>query len=457
MSIVQELIRGKINISEFEMSEEILKYPELTAIDLWLLPQEPFNAWRKKYDYPNLLENIKSNQWRFKDWMQEQNLTDDLLIDGYVSSFLKHKVKSEDPKYHVVRVSTAKKTSIQVWWEYDEDDIIRGRGIDYEYIQSFISYYDWCIIQGKEIDLLENCQKYDQASSSQQVYLNLNYPLLQMGGIDVPVNAVGVLLRGKMLEFVNLSGLKLKDEIHFGEMGVLSFDHCVLDNVECNFLNFSSLQFYYSSIMNIQIRNSNLYHWDLINSVLTGNILDSKLNSFCIFGGQFIPNFINSEINNISIDFKGLPHSKEFEKTYRVLSRCLIDAGNDKESKRLKLLENEFIRLKQNKFERGILWINKIFWGYGLYPTRIIWHSLFIIFAFGLFYSFFPSNIGLNPENSYVVDLFDSFFYSILTFVTMSYGSLFPSGFVKWFAVTEAFLGLIFMGFLIAGLTKSNR
>lgn len=49
-----------------------------------------------------------------------------------------------------------------------------------------------------------------------------------MGGLCPLVNGVGIMLRGKKLEFVNASGLELHGTIYFGSMGNLEFDHCEL-------------------------------------------------------------------------------------------------------------------------------------------------------------------------------------------------------------------------------------
>lgn len=76
MSIVQDIYSKNINITDLELAEEIVKHSELTALDLWLLPQYPFDQWRRKYDYPRLLKNIKDNQHDFTTWMTEQGITD---------------------------------------------------------------------------------------------------------------------------------------------------------------------------------------------------------------------------------------------------------------------------------------------------------------------------------------------------------------------------------------------
>src|SRR5690606_2834441 len=123
-----------------------------------------------------------------------------------------------------------------------------------------------------------------------------NIKLLKMGGMEPPANSVGILLRGKKLEFINVSGLELKGTIYFGSMGNLSFEHCTVDNLKCNELDMPLLDFQNCSIRNIQIRNSYVQQWLFVSCETTGNIIDSKLTSIRIYGGQFNPAFTNSEI-----------------------------------------------------------------------------------------------------------------------------------------------------------------
>ena len=71
MTIVQEIYNKNNNICDLELTKKIFKYKELTSLDLWLLPQYPFDQWRREYDYPKLLQNIKEHQPDFTTWMVE--------------------------------------------------------------------------------------------------------------------------------------------------------------------------------------------------------------------------------------------------------------------------------------------------------------------------------------------------------------------------------------------------
>ena len=227
MAIVEEIYKKNINITDLELATEIIKHQELSIIDLWLLPQYPFDQWRKKYDYPRILKNIKTNQNDFITWMSEQGLTDEHLLGGYLSDYFEHKELSVDKKKHLIEVSYKGKVSLQAWHSYDGKTSTKGDGepVLYKFIKEFISYYDWKLLKGEKFNFKDTFHRDEPNTPNEEVYLNHNIGLLKMGGIRPPVNAIGVLLRGKKLEFINASGLELKGTIYYGDMGNLSFEH----------------------------------------------------------------------------------------------------------------------------------------------------------------------------------------------------------------------------------------
>ncbi len=96
MTLVQQIYHDNINITDIELAEEIIKHKDLECLDLWLLPQFPFDQWRKRYDYTRLLSNIKQNQKDFEKWMSEQKITDDDLLSGLFLDFFENKPNSID-------------------------------------------------------------------------------------------------------------------------------------------------------------------------------------------------------------------------------------------------------------------------------------------------------------------------------------------------------------------------
>ncbi len=459
-SIVQKLYDENIKITDLQLAEAIVSHDNLTPLDLWLLPQYPFDVWRRKHDYPRLLENIKGRQSDFTTWMSDQGISDEYLLGGYLSEFFQNKPKSVDKTLYLIRVSYKGEINLQCWHKYDGIKESQGDGelVHYEFIKTFISYYDWKLLKGEEFNFTHTFFRNSPNTPHEEVYLNHNIPLLKMGGITPPTNVIGMLLRGKRLEFVIVSGLELNGTLYFGQMGNLEFVHCTVDNLKCGELEMPPLHFENCSVRNIQIRNSNIQSWMFITSRVTGNIIDSKISSMRIYGGQFTPTFVNSEVTNVGVEHVGIPHDVEFEKTYRGIAKSARDAGNKALSKEMKIAELDFIKDKQKGLRKLVMAADKVYWEYGQEPGRLILITLGSVLLFGVFFSIFPENFkGLNlASQPYWKVLFNSIYYSVVTFTTLGYGDISPTGFLKFFAAIEAIFGAITLGFLVAGLSKEN-
>jgi hypothetical protein len=462
MTIVEELYHNNIDISELELAKEIVKHPKLEPLDLWLLPQYPFNIWRRKYDYPRLIESIKRRRPDFLEWMADQGITDEYLLNGYLSDFFENKPLDTNPSKHLIKVTYKGKVNLQSWHNYDfkkqygrEDDPVQ-----YEYIIAYVSYYDW-LWQNKHLrfSFINDLDRFNPNTDKEIVYVNTDVRMLKMGSMVPPTNSLGIMLRGKKLEFVNASGLQLRGTILFGDMGNLEFNHSTVDNLKCDELDLSRLQFENCSVKNIQVRNSDLRGWLFVHTYLTGNVIDSKLSFFRIFGGLFNPTFTNTEIDDFEINAEKFIAELDFEKTYRTLSKAALESGNKPLAADLKILELDFIRTKKTGMEKLLMTINKEYWGYGQKPFQLIKISVLVILLLGLFYSFFPQNFSTSHADTnecYFTTLFNSMYFSVVTFTTLGYGDLSPIGFLRFFAALEALFGAITLGFLVAGLTKNS-
>lgn len=486
-NIISQLYKNNPDITDNALIVEIIDRKELSTLDLWLLPQKPFDEWRKVHDYPKILENLKANQPRFQDWMNEQKLSDVVLMDGYISSFLNYRHMEDDKKsncrltpeekaqqkkkneyrkkgdFHLVKVTYKGESKHQVWQNYDgiTEYNIDVETVQYEYVLSFISYPDWCTLNGIESEIIERLNRINQNGAHEQVFLNGNLKLLKMGGIHPPINAFGMLYRGKYLEFVNASGLQLKDEIVFSTLGNLEFNYCAVDNLNCSELELGGLIFQNCSVRNIKILNSDLRSWKFINSYTTGKISDSLLKHFRIWGGFFSPVFDNSDPFHFGVWHKSINHSENFDRTYRALYKANSDFGNYDEAAKFKLLELDFIAAKQ-KGMKWLLWqMNKRYWGYGYAPGRILRFTILAIFFFGIIYSLAPRQI-ISADDYQTMNAIEkignSFYGSVCAFVTLGYsGNIVPQGVFKFVAAIEAIIGAITMGFLVVSLTKTKE
>jgi hypothetical protein len=462
MGLVSDLYSNDPSITDDELIEEILKHKSLDVIDLWLLPQYPFDEWRKKFDYPKIIESIKSNQQGFNEWMSEYHFIDEELMDAKISSCVAYKNMEGaiDNKFHLIKVTYKGRASLQVWYSYNnetEHDGAEGKVI-YEYIRSFVSYSDWCVIKNYRNNLFSNLSKHEQNTIEEEVYLNGNTKLLKMGGISPPKNALGILLRGKELEFINVSGLQLSDTIHYSDYGNLEFHFCTVDNLKCNELDILFLIFSNCSVNNIQITNSLLNNWKFSNSIVTGFITNSKLRNWRIWGGQFIPIFINSEPYNFGVSHEYMNYENDFDRTYRALHKANNDIGNYSVASKFKILELDFKRASKTGFNKFLWSLDKYYWEYGQNPKRILRFTVFTILSFGIIYAFAPSLILKNPDKiSFLERMGNSLYCSISTFVTLGYSDVSPKGIMKIFASIEAIIGAISMGFLVVSLTRTKN
>ena len=92
-----------------------------------------------------------------------------------------------------------------------------------------------------------------------------------------------------------------------------------------------------------------------------------------------------------------------------------------------------------------------IFWGYGEKPSRIILVILFIITTYtNIYYKFGP----IDTKNNII----NSIYFSVVTFTTLGYGDIKPhTNFMKMVCSSEAILGAILLGLIIAGFSNKSR
>ena len=101
--------------------------------------------------------------------------------------------------------------------------------------------------------------------------------------------------------------------------------------------------------------------------------------------------------------------------------------------------------------------IDKLYWGYGQKPKRLLGVSGITILLFGLLYASFPDSFKETIANKhFLMRLPTTGYYSIVTFTTLGYGDISPIGINRLFAAMEALIGAITLGFLVAGLSRND-
>lgn len=437
-----------------KLYEKVIDNPAPSIEDLWLLSEREFFEWRRKHDYPKLIESFNQHKPKFIKWKSEYKLTDEEIISYKLSSFFGHKSLEKDKVLYLLEQTfDGRKRNIVAHADLSKKPpMFPEKGEAYELKKKFISYADWCDKNKIEFDLFNIQSRQAPNHPMERVWLDTGFELLKMAGIKIPINRFGILLRGKHLEFCNLSGLELENEIHFGEEGNLEISFCTVDYLKCTNLDFPGMWVRYSNLNDIAIINSNISHWKFWQCKLDGNIIDSKLRLIRIFGGSFTPYIKDSQLIKVEANHKGLS-SSNYGYTYSLLKKIFDTQGDDEESSKYYVMEKELSRENSKGWQYFVKSLSFYYWRYGSRPQNVVYISLFTIFICGVIYYFFPQNIKPLDENK---SFLDSIYFSVVTFTTLGYGDLSPIGWIRIISLLEAFSGALNMGFLIAGFSRSK-
>lgn len=84
------------------------------------------------------------------------------------------------------------------------------------------------------------------------------------------------------------------------------------------------------------------------------------------------------------------------------------------------------------------------------HKSKIAFLSSMAIGTIILYASIYVHNGISATSDSKTIEWSDAIYFSIVTFTTLGYGDYTPSGYIKLFAASEALLGYIYLGFLVA-------
>lgn len=450
--------------ADLELFEKIKNNSKPNVYDLWALSPERFTEWRRINDFPILLNHFDNTLILFKEWKLENKLTNEIIIKSEeITPFIENKKLSKDKKLFLIRQTYNNSSRIFVGYEKLEGvKIDFGTTYKYEILQIFTSYLDWLNSKGKTQQILYINSIHSPNSNIERVFIHANvyapktdFELLKMGGIQIPVKGGWILNRGKRMEFVNLSGLKLTGEIYFGELGNLSCSYCSCDNWVAENLNMPLLKFEHCTVKNISLKNSKIESWSFYDCVVTGEFTNSVLNYVKIFGGTFRPIIQNCTIFEVDIEVDEAIDDNNHE-GYKILKKIYANQGDDDIAKQYFIKENEYIRKRLKGWSFFTKSLSYYYWEYGRKPHRIIYLSIAIIFLFGIIYWLNNDLIALNSNRITNFTFGYSLYFSTTTYTTLGYGDLSPLGWLRLFTSIEAFLGVINMGFLIAGYSNNK-
>lgn len=437
-----------------KLFEKVIDNPSPSIEELWELPEREFFEWRRKHDYPKLIESFNKNKPNFVRWKAEYKLSDEDIISYQLSSFFGHKSLEKDKNLYLLEQTfDGLKRNLVAHADLSKTPIMfPEKGEAYTLNKTFLSYADWCDKNKVKFDLFNIQSRQASNHPMERVWLDTGFELLKMGGIKPPINGIGVLFRGKHLEFCNLSGLVLEDKIYLGEEGNLEISFCTVDYLKCYKLEFPGMWIRYSSLNDVNILNSNISHWKFWQCNFDGNITDSKLSMIRIFGGSFTPYIKDSQLIKVDANHKGLTNS-DYRYTYSLLKKIFDSQGDDEEASNYYIKEKELSRENSKGWAFLTKSLSFYYWRYGNRPQNVVYISIFTILLCSFIYYLFPQNIKPVEETK---TLLDSLYFSVVTFTTLGYGDLSPIGWMRLVSSLEAFFGAINLGFLIAGFSRTK-
>jgi hypothetical protein len=447
-----------------ELFEKIKGNPKPDIYDLWALSEERFIEWRKLHDFPVLLNHFDKTLILFKEWKSENKLTNDIIINtGTIAPFLEFKKLAKNKTLFLTKQTVdGRERTIVANKNMGKQQQYLGRTFHFELLQTFTSYLDWLKSKGKYQEILYINSRSAPNSDGERVYIHADvyatksdFELLKMGGIPLPVNAYGILFRGKKLEFVNLCGLKFTGEVSFGEEGNLSCSYCACDNWVAENFNMALLELEHCTVGNFTFVNSEIQQWLFYDCFVSGDFIGSKLYRVDIFGGSFNPIMQDCTLAQTHLKIDPNIQDGNFY-GYRTFKKIYQSQGDDDIAKHYFIRENEYIR----KRLKGVRFLTKslsyYYWEYGRKPHRIIYISVGIIILFGFLYWLNSNLIAINSSHIQHFGFGDSFYFSTITFTTLGYGDFSPLGWLRILSSIEAFSGVVNMGFLIAGYSNNK-
>ena len=451
--------------SDLSLFEKIKNNPTPDIADLWALSEEKFIEWRKLHDFPRLLNHFDKTLLLFTEWKIDNKLTNEMIIsNGEITPFLERKklAKKNKELYLTKRSNENNERSFVSYQKIEGEHSKFGTVYKYEHILTFTSYLDWLAARNKSQKILFINSRTAPGHDLERVWIHSDvyatksdFELLKMGGIEIPVNGFGILCRGKKIEFANLCGLKFSGTINFGEEGNLSCSFCACDNWQAEDFNMPMLDLQHCSITNFKLVNSKLQQWSFYNCHVSGDFVSSKIYNVNIFGGSFLPVMQSCTLSDthIKID-KNIKNNNLFG--YKAFKKIYQNQGDDEIAKSYFILENEFLRNQMKGWDFMTKSLSYYYWEYGRKPHRIIYYSIGTILCFGILFWLNSSEIASTANDIETFNFGHGIYFSTITFTTMGFSDLIPTGWSRLLVSIEGFLGLLNIGFLIAGYANNK-
>lgn len=268
----------------------------------------------------------------------------------------------------------------------------------------------------------------------------------------------GDCLEGYQLKNANLDDINLIQ----ADLHNVNFKRANLRNAHLFKSNLSNVCLFKADLDKANLKSTNLDNADLLGTVFG----DAELHDIDLGDGQKVKNEREGDHHLKQGDIeKAKEKYFEAEEVYRNIKNNFKSRGLSYEAGKYYYREMVAKRKQMPYFSLERLWsaVIDMSTGYGEMPYRIISFLLIFVLVFSVIFSF----IGIHhssgryyklsaaqslPENLSI--LYDSFYYSMVNFVTLGYGDYTPVGIGKMFAVFEALSGEFMIALFIITVYK---
>lgn len=359
------------------------------------------------------------------------------------------------------------------------------------------------IIKNLNMDKINNEKEYIQFENETkikfQTFYNCAFGLFDMTSYTIHKNIQNI-----QFEYIIFKDCIFKN-INFEECIFIGCDFigCKFFNVKfkkSKFFDFKSkgtVYFYSSNFENcifervnmkrnifqlVKIKNTRFILSNLRNSIFDQNTIDSMyisdcdLKSFSMINTyakklEFDDDFL-TKLNEDSFFDKFIINQNDKEQ-YINLSRIYKDIASKFESNRILGISGEYHYLykysQKNTLNSFSKLKSQIFWsicGYGEKPIYCLITSFEIVLLFAIIYLFTGINVGgkqINYDLSIffmlnkkiiIVDFLESLYFSLVTFTTVGYGDIIPTGISIVLSSIEMILGVTMVGIWTATLAR---
>lgn len=278
------------------------KNPNQHILDLWNLPKEDFNKWRRKNDLPNLFAVLRANLPHFEEWLEQTHITELEILDyEFISNFFTGKGHRYYSK--VKDLIDKGKPEIIVVLENDSQGYRKFQLQQYKQIlgeateqRKFLPYFEWLnkrngtpyFTPTKSVphfysDITFNTWQNANTIFS-QAFIFSKFPLLKLGGVQINSSRFD----GRNLDFVDLDNLHVRGG-RWGDSTSISYSSC--RNLRFDSVNKSFISFEKCYIENFSVTNSQIQDFHFLESSISGFRLKDSRVTLSGFSQSYPSNF----------------------------------------------------------------------------------------------------------------------------------------------------------------------